>query len=127
MLRIILVVAAACAAMGCGSSPDEPGPFDEVPLDESLKVDGLEAPVEIVRDEFGVPHIYARHMRDLGFANGYAVACDRIQQMDLSNQRKFSSPACTCPRWNDLSWFKQRLSVRNQPPNGSHEMAISSG
>ena len=83
MLRIAMVIAVACAAWGCGSSPDVPGPFDEVPLDETLRVEGLEAPVEIVRDEFGVPHIYARDMRDLGFANGYAVASDRIQQMDL--------------------------------------------
>ena len=36
---------------------------------------------EIVRDDFGVPHIYAATMHDLFFLNGVAHAQDRLWQM----------------------------------------------
>jgi acyl-homoserine lactone acylase PvdQ len=83
MFRLVLAVATAGAVIGCGSDADEPGPFDSVPLGETVKADGLTSPVHIVRDEFGVSHIHARDIGDLGFANGYVLASDRIQQMDL--------------------------------------------
>jgi penicillin amidase len=35
------------------------------------KMEGLSAPVEVYRDEDGVPHIYAENMEDLVFAEGY--------------------------------------------------------
>jgi penicillin amidase len=44
---------------------------------------GLQAPVEIVRDEYGVPHILARNEADLFFAMGYAMAQDRFWQMEF--------------------------------------------
>ena len=39
--------------------------------------------VEIFRDKFGVPHIYAQNESDLFFAMGYAAAQDRLWQMEL--------------------------------------------
>jgi len=39
--------------------------------------------VEIVRDQYGVPHIRAENDRDLFFGLGYAMAQDRFFQMDL--------------------------------------------
>ena len=39
--------------------------------------------VEIFRDKFGIPHIFARNESDLFFAMGYAVAQDRLWQMEL--------------------------------------------
>ena len=39
--------------------------------------------VEIFRDKFGIPHILARNESDLFFAMGYAVAQDRLWQMEL--------------------------------------------
>jgi penicillin amidase len=44
---------------------------------------GLTAPVEIVRDSDGVPHIYASTVDDLFFAQGYVHAQDRWWQMDF--------------------------------------------
>ncbi len=41
------------------------------------------APVEVIRDAWGVPHIYAASTRDLFFAQGYVVAQDRLWQLDL--------------------------------------------
>jgi penicillin amidase len=43
----------------------------------------LRAPVEILRDDRGVPHIVAHNEHDLFFAQGYAEASDRLFQMDL--------------------------------------------
>jgi len=42
----------------------------------TLAVPGLRAPVEIVRDRWGVPHLYAESNADLFFAQGYVHAQD---------------------------------------------------
>lgn len=44
---------------------------------------GLQQPVEILRDRWGVPHIYAQTTDDLFFAQGYITAVDRLFQIDL--------------------------------------------
>ena len=44
---------------------------------------GLREPVEILRDRWGIPHIYARNTADLFFAQGYVAALDRLWQIDL--------------------------------------------
>ncbi|MFN2448426.1 MAG: penicillin acylase family protein [Candidatus Baltobacteraceae bacterium] len=49
----------------------------------TIRVNGLTAPVRIVRDARSVPHIIASSDRDLYFAQGYAEASDRLFQMDL--------------------------------------------
>ena len=46
-------------------------------------VPGLREPVEILRDRWGVPHIYARNTHDLFLAQGYMAARDRLWQIDL--------------------------------------------
>src|SRR2546423_1724336 len=50
---------------------------------ESIPVPGLQKPVEILRDRWGVPHIYAQTVEDLFFAQGYISALDRLFQIDL--------------------------------------------
>jgi len=49
----------------------------------TLAVPGLTAPVRVVRDTWGVPHIYAQNDADLFFAQGFVQAQDRLFQMDL--------------------------------------------
>lgn len=44
------------------------------------------SPVEIYRDQYGVPHIVASTIEDLCFAHGYAQAQDRLWQMDMSRR-----------------------------------------
>jgi penicillin amidase len=44
---------------------------------------GLKEDVEIIRDTYGVPHIYAKNEADLYFALGYAMAQDRLWQMEF--------------------------------------------
>ena len=54
------------------------------PLDEgSLTLSGLSAPVDVLRDEYGVPHLVARSERDLHVAQGFVHAQDRLWQMDI--------------------------------------------
>jgi penicillin amidase len=47
---------------------------------------GLHHPVEIFRDEYGVPHIYAKDEHDLVKAAGYVHAQDRLFQMELARR-----------------------------------------
>jgi penicillin amidase len=51
-------------------------------VDGILHVAGLSAPVVVVRDAHGVPHIRAASIDDLAFAQGYVTAQDRLWQMD---------------------------------------------
>lgn len=48
-----------------------------------LTVSGLKQPVEIIRDEHGVNHIFAQNQHDLFFAQGYAAAKDRLFQFEI--------------------------------------------
>ena len=43
----------------------------------------LDQPVEILRDRWGIAHIYAQNEHDLFFAQGYNVARDRLFQLEL--------------------------------------------
>ncbi len=49
----------------------------------SLRIEGLGAAVEVLRDRHGVPHIYARTAEDLFFAQGFVHAQDRFWQMEF--------------------------------------------
>ena len=49
----------------------------------TLRADGLKEAVEVFRDDWGVPHLYAQNHHDLLFAQGYVQAQDRWWQMDF--------------------------------------------
>ncbi len=51
--------------------------------DQTLVVEGLGSPVEIVRDHSAIPHIFARSDADVYFGLGYAHAQDRLWQMTM--------------------------------------------
>ena len=48
-----------------------------------FKIDGLQQPVSVLRDRWGVAHIYAQNQHDLFFAQGFVAAQDRLFQMEL--------------------------------------------
>ena len=50
---------------------------------ETLTVEGLSQPVEILVDRWGIPHIYAETEDDLFFAQGFNAARDRLFQLEL--------------------------------------------
>jgi penicillin amidase len=50
---------------------------------EDISLPGLDRPVEVLRDKWGIPHIYAQTSHDLFFAQGWLTARDRLFQIDL--------------------------------------------
>ncbi len=77
---VIVVVVLVLAASGFGvytarrSFPQTTG---------NLTLAGLDGPVDIFRDDYGIPHIYAGTVHDLFLAQGFVHAQDRFYQMDF--------------------------------------------
>lgn len=80
MIRAVAAVLLLTTAATAQEAP--PGAFTE-----SRALPGLTAPGEIIIDRAGIPHIYAANARDGFFLQGYAVARDRLWQIDLWRKR----------------------------------------
>ena len=52
-------------------------------IDGETAVPGLRAHAQVVRDKWGVPHIFATSDEDLFFTQGYVAAQDRLWQMEM--------------------------------------------
>jgi penicillin amidase len=52
-----------------------------------LPLSALKAPVQIITDQWGVPHIYAENEHDLFFAQGFQAAKDRLFQLEIFRRR----------------------------------------
>jgi penicillin amidase len=50
---------------------------------ETQGVKGISQPVEIIKDTWGISHIYAQNQGDLFFAQGFNVARDRLFQLEM--------------------------------------------
>ncbi|MCC6241556.1 MAG: penicillin acylase family protein [Gemmatimonadaceae bacterium] len=50
---------------------------------QTIRAQGLRAPVELLRDSAGIVHIRAQNEHDLFFAQGYSAARDRLFQLEL--------------------------------------------
>lgn len=55
----------------------------------TFKLKGLQAGVEVVRDRWGVPHIFASTEEDLFFAQGFVVAQDRLWQLEVRRRMEW--------------------------------------
>ncbi|MHA1444662.1 MAG: penicillin acylase family protein, partial [Candidatus Hodarchaeales archaeon] len=55
-------------------------------IDGQLQLPGLKEQVEIIRDKWGVPHIYANNEYDLFFAQGFVQAQDRFWQLEINRR-----------------------------------------
>src|SRR6202453_2220462 len=66
----------AALPLSAGASPS-------APPSETLLCPGLSQPVEIIKDRWGISHIYAKNEADLFFAQGYNVARDRLFQLEM--------------------------------------------
>jgi penicillin G amidase len=53
----------------------------------TLHMPGLQQPVDICRDSWGIPHIRADHEHDAFFAQGFVTAQDRLWHMDYDRHR----------------------------------------
>ncbi len=80
-----------CAAYSTSTAARQalPASLDELAkrslarLDGELRVPGLKEPVQIIRDQQGIPHIYAKNDDDMFFAQGYVMAQDRLWQLEM--------------------------------------------
>ncbi|BAT60565.1 penicillin acylase 2 precursor [Variibacter gotjawalensis] len=54
---------------------------------ETVAVPGLQSPAEIIVDQWGIPHIYAKTERDVYFLQGWNAARDRLWQIDFWRKR----------------------------------------
>ncbi len=52
----------------------------------TIQVAGVNAPITVTRDAYGVPHIDASDQHDLFFAQGYVTAQDRLFQMEFNRR-----------------------------------------
>jgi len=52
-------------------------------IEGEISLPGLEEEVEVLRDPWGVPHIYAQNLDDLFLAQGFVQAQDRLWQMEM--------------------------------------------
>ena len=68
----ILIATLLCAAVA-----------PPAPAQQDLHVAGLNDPVEIIKDRWGISHIYAKNESDLFFAQGYNAARDRLFQLEI--------------------------------------------
>ncbi len=52
----------------------------------TVRVSGIDGEIEIVRDRWSIPHIFAASTSDLFFGQGYATAQDRLWQMEVGRR-----------------------------------------
>ena len=72
MRSLLLFITTVFLVSGCSTSQEN-----------NRKLSGLEQPVEIIRDQWGINHIYAKNQHDLFFTQGYAAAKDRLFQFEI--------------------------------------------
>ncbi len=87
MARTVLMALLIAVTLSSGGRAlsDESGRRAEgqAPATRTLQAVGLSQPVEIIRDRWGINHIYAQNEGDLFFAQGYAAAKDRLFQFEI--------------------------------------------
>ena len=74
---LILVILIVVYAYLRSSLPDYNG---------EITAAGIIKPVDIIRDSYGMPHIYAQTDEDTYFAPGYCTAQDRLFHMDSTRR-----------------------------------------
>jgi len=87
MKRVALLASAILLPLACSSSPPAgpPRPLgdDSVPITDNVQLKNLSGPVDAVRDEFGMVHIYATSIGDAMRVMGYQMGRDRHVQLEL--------------------------------------------
>src|SRR6186997_466950 len=74
----------AIVAFGAAPPPDlrELAQASLATVEGEVRLAGLKGRVEVLRDRWGVAHIYAGNADDLFFAQGFVAAQDRLFQID---------------------------------------------
>ncbi len=115
---ILIVIGALSAGVYCYiklTLPDYAGTF---------VIHGINDTIKIFRDEHAIPHIYAKNKNDFAFGMGYAMAEDRLWQMDLFRRAAtgrlseiFGVTTLKADRYSRILGFKrQAISLFNELP-----------
>lgn len=80
-LSALAIVALAAAVTGVAYYRLTRAPLPQ--MTGALALRGLSGDVEVLRDRWGIPHVFARTERDAYLAQGYVTAQDRLWQMDM--------------------------------------------
>src|SRR5690606_23121712 len=83
LLPIAALVVAAAATPAVRNSFDALARPSLAQIDGTMPVPGLQEDVQVLRDEWGIPHIHARNRHDPFSAQGLAQAQDRLWQIDM--------------------------------------------
>jgi penicillin amidase len=83
-LRILSLIVAISLALTVGAYLHLRRSLPQV--EGEIRLAGVEAPIEILRDAHGIPHIYARSLADVYFGLGFVHAQDRLWQMETSRR-----------------------------------------
>ncbi|HEU5218996.1 MAG TPA: penicillin acylase family protein, partial [Gemmatimonadales bacterium] len=103
MRRLLVPLVVLAAALYVAARPVGPAPamgsfLDPVdgvwalarnadpPARAEARITGLTAPVEVLTDDRGVPHVFAKSEEDAWRVQGYLVARDRLFQMELTSR-----------------------------------------
>ena len=84
-IRLLILLIPFCAFAQTGQKADlVPAAHKALAVvSGQLRAQGLERSVDVLRDRWGVAHIYAQNQHDLFFAQGVVAAQDRLFQMEL--------------------------------------------
>ena len=83
-VRLVALLVIAGVVTSTGTAPAQaPAPGTR----DALGVAGLRQPVEVIRDRWGINHIYAQNEDDLFMAQGYLAAKDRLFQFEIWRRR----------------------------------------
>lgn len=113
-------VAICSSPFSLGQMPRQPAPSlaERAQLalpqhDGKLVVQGLHHPVEVLRDNWGVPHIYAQDTHDLFFAQGFVAAQDHMWMMELWRHNAEGTLASILgPKYIERDKFARTLAFR---------------
>ncbi|MGH8809091.1 MAG: penicillin acylase family protein, partial [Noviherbaspirillum sp.] len=104
LVLLLLALAAAAFWYRSASQPQ---------IDGKITLAGPGAPLEIVRDAEGIPHIYAKSSNDAYFALGFVHAQDRLWQLELNRRIPAGRMAeILGPKAVDTDRFMRTLGVR---------------
>lgn len=82
-LGLFSAVILPLACSSTPSAPPRPLGDDSVPITDHVQVSNLSGPVDVVRDEYGMTHIYATSVTDALRVMGYQMGRDRHVELEL--------------------------------------------
>lgn len=80
-----VLIAALAGSLSAGDPPDLRARAEAAlaQINGEIALAGIQRPVEVLRDRWGIAHVYAQTVDDLFFAQGFVAAQDRLWQMEV--------------------------------------------